>query len=284
MNQLTLQSPAKLNLMLHITGQRDDGYHLLQTVFQFIGLYDEMQFHVTDNGIRRIGGNESIAPEDDLIIRAARLLQPYQKTPQGVDIQINKQIPMGGGLGGGSSNAATTLMALNRLWNLQLTNPQLQKIGLQLGADVPIFIFGQNAWAEGVGEQLQAVDLAQNWYLVINPQIFVSTGQIFSSKYLTRDCHPITIRAFLEGSGENVCQNVACELYPEIQKALDWLNEFSPARMTGTGACIFAEFDSAKKANAVKSRIPAQWTGYVAQGLKANPVTEVCFKADNTET
>lgn len=277
MTELTLQSPAKLNLMLHITGQRADGYHLLQTVFQFIGLYDDMQFRLTDGDIRRIGGNEQIAESDDLIIRAARLLQPYQQSAQGVDIRIQKHIPMGGGLGGGSSNAATTLLALNRLWNLQLSQQHLQQIGLQLGADVPIFIFGQNAWAEGVGEQLQAVDLPENWYLIINPQIFVSTGQIFSSKYLTRDCHPITIRAFLEGSTENVCQKVACKLYPEIQQALDWLDQFGHARMTGTGACIFAEFDSAEKAEAVKSRIPEQWTGYVAKGLKANPVTRSCL-------
>ena len=277
MTELTLQSPAKLNLMLHITGQRADGYHLLQTVFQFIGLYDDMQFRLTDGDIRRIGGNEQIAERDDLIIRAARLLQPYQQSAQGVDIRIQKHIPMGGGLGGGSSNAATTLLALNRLWNLQLSQQQLQQIGLQLGADVPIFIFGQNAWAEGVGEQLQAVDLPENWYLIINPQIFVSTGQIFSSKYLTRDCHPITIRAFLEGSTENVCQKVACKLYPEIQQALDWLDQFGHARMTGTGACIFAEFDSAEKAEAVKSRIPEQWTGYIAKGLQANPVTQSCL-------
>jgi 4-diphosphocytidyl-2-C-methyl-D-erythritol kinase len=277
MNELTLQSPAKLNLMLHITGRRDDGYHLLQTVFQFVGLYDEMRFRVTDGEIRRRGGNEQIPESEDLMVRAARLLQPYQQTAQGVDIHIDKHIPMGGGLGGGSSNAATTLMALNRLWKLQLSSAQLQQIALQLGADVPIFIFGQNAWAEGVGEQLQAVDLPENWYLIINPQIFVSTGHIFSSKYLTRDCHPITIRAFLEGSTKNVCEKVACKLYPEIQNALDWLDQFSPARMTGTGACIFAQFDSAKKADEVKSRIPEQWTGYVARGLKANPVTENCL-------
>ncbi len=277
MTTLTLQSPAKLNLMLHITGRRVDGYHLLQTVFQFIGLYDDMQFERTESGIRRITGNDQIAEEDDLVIRAARLLQPYQSAPQGVDISLHKRIPMGGGLGGGSSNAATTLMALNRLWQLNLSSRQLQQLGLQLGADVPIFIYGQNAWAEGVGEQLQPVTLAQNWFLVINPQIFVSTGEIFSSKYLTRDCHPSTIRAFLEGSSENVCQPVACRLYPEIQKALDWLSHYRPARMTGTGGCIFAEFDRAEEAEAVKSRIPEQWTGYVAAGLSANPVTQRCL-------
>lgn len=275
---LTFKSPAKLNLMLHITGQRDDGYHLLQTVFQFIDLNDEISFRVTDHGqIRRSATNSTVNEDDDLVIRAARLLQEMYSVKQGVDIALQKNIPMGGGLGGGSSDAATTLMALNRLWQLGLDNLQLREIGLQLGADIPIFIFGQNAWAQGVGEQLQALELPQKWYLVLHPQIFVSTGQIFSSKHLTRDCHPIKIRAFLEGQGSNVCEPVACQLYPEIQHALDWLNQFAAARMTGTGACIFAAFDSAEKANSVKSQIPEPWTGYVAQGLDRNPVTETCF-------
>lgn len=275
---LSLKSPAKLNLMLHITGQREDGYHLLQTVFQFIGLYDELTFRVTDDGIiQRSSGNSSVEPEQDLVIRAARLLQQRYAVKQGVDITLQKTIPMGGGLGGGSSDAASTLMALNRLWQLGINNVQLRELGLELGADVPIFIFGKNAWAEGVGEHLQAINLAKNWYLILHPQIFVSTGQIFSSKHLTRDCPPIKIRAFLEGQGSNVCEPVVCKLYPEIQHALNWLNQFSPARMTGTGACIFAAFDSAEKANSVKSQIPEQWTGYVAQGLDRNPVSETCF-------
>ena len=264
--------------MLHITGQRADGYHELQTVFQLIDLNDELSFQVTSNGIiQRTQGNTSVAPADDLTIRAARLLQQRYAITQGVNIQIHKNIPMGGGLGGGSSDAATTLMALNQLWQIGLNNLQLREIGLELGADVPIFIFGRNAWAEGVGEQLEALELPKNWYLILHPQIFVSTGQIFSSKHLTRDCHPIKIRAFLEGHGSNVCEPVACELYPEIRHALDWLNQFSPARMTGTGACIFAAFDSVEKANSVKSQIPTQWTGYVAQGLDSNPVTDTCF-------
>jgi 4-diphosphocytidyl-2-C-methyl-D-erythritol kinase len=275
---LTLKSPAKLNLMLHITGQREDGYHLLQTVFQFIDLNDELTFRITEDGIiQRSLTNSSVDQEQDLVIRAARLLQQRFAVKQGVDITLQKKIPMGGGLGGGSSDAASTLMALNRLWQLGLENGELRKIGLELGADVPIFIFGRNAWAEGVGEQLEVINLQKNWYLVLHPQIFVSTGQIFSSKHLTRDSHPIKIRAFLEGQGSNVCEPVACKLYPEIQHALNWLNQFSPARMTGTGACIFAAFDSVEKANSVKSQIPQQWTGYVAQGLDRNPVTEICF-------
>ena len=274
---LQLQSPAKLNLMLHITSQRDDGYHNLQTVFQFIDLNDSLTFNKTSSKIQRISGNEQVVEKDDLIIKAAKLLQQHCSTSQGVNISIQKNIPMGGGLGGGSSNAATTLMALNYLWGLQLNSTELQQIGLQLGADIPIFIFGQNAWAEGVGDELKAINLPKSWFLVIHPQVFVSTEQIFSSKHLTRDCHPITIRAFLEGSGQNVCEPVACELYPEIQNAIDWLNQYSPARMTGTGACIFAIFDSAEKANIVKSQIPEQWTGYIAEGLSSNPVTETCL-------
>lgn len=275
-----LKSPAKLNLMLHITSQREDGYHNLQTVFQLIGLYDELTFNKTAQGINRISGNQQVAEQDDLVIKAATLLQPYSAKKQGVDISITKNIPIGGGLGGGSSNAATTLMALNHLWKLNLSKTELQQIGLQLGADVPLFIFGQNAWAEGVGEELTALNLPESWFLIIHPQIFVSTEQIFSSKYLTRDCHPITIRAFLEGSGINVCQKVACELYPEIQNSLNWLNQFSAARMTGTGACIFAIFDSVEKANNVKSQIPEKWTGFVAKGLNSNPVTTACFNTD----
>jgi len=278
---LQLKAPAKLNLMLQITGRRENGYHNLQTVFQFIGLYDQLIFHKTPRSIRRIRGNEDIDPQQDLILRAAQLLQLHSGTRLGADISIDKKIPVGGGLGGGSSDAATTLMALNRLWELGLSRRELQQIGLQLGADVPVFIFGQSAWAEGVGEHLQAINLPEPWYLILHPQIFVSTQEIFSSKHLTRDCHPITIRAFLDGSGENVCQTVACKLYPEIQLAINWLSQFSPARMTGTGSCIFAIFDSAEKANIVKSQIPDQWIGYVARGMNINPVASACFESGN---
>ena len=277
---LDLKSPAKLNLMLHITGQRADGYHELQSVFQFISLFDSLRFVVNDHArIQRIAGNDKVPAGDDLVVRAAQLLQQQTGCDQGADISIQKNIPMGGGLGGGSSDAATTLMALNHLWQTGLSRSELQQLGLQLGADIPIFIFGKSAWAEGVGERLSEIELPEPWYLVIDPQIFVSTGQIFSSKHLTRDCHPIKIRAFLEGEGQNVCEPVACELYPEIRQALDWLNPHSPARMTGTGACVFAAFDSAEQANRVKSRLPANWQGYVARGLNTNPVATACFEA-----
>jgi len=278
---LHLKSPAKLNLMLHITGRQENGYHNLQTVFQFIDLCDDLGFTKTPHAIRRISGNTEVDPEQDLIVRAARLLQEYTGSSQGVDISIQKKIPVGGGLGGGSSDAATTLMALNHLWQLRLKRQDLQQIGLKLGADVPVFIFGRSAWAEGVGEDFQALKLPEPWYLIIHPKVFVSTKEIFSSKHLTRDCHPITIRAFLDGDGNNVCQPVACSLYPEIQQALNWLSQFSPARMTGTGSCIYAIFDSAEKANIIKSQIPGDWTGYLAKGMNINPVATACFDAGN---
>ncbi|MDJ0832160.1 MAG: 4-(cytidine 5'-diphospho)-2-C-methyl-D-erythritol kinase [Gammaproteobacteria bacterium] len=277
-NSLRLLSPAKVNLMLHITGRRDDGYHELQTVFRLIGLYDQLTFTIReDSEITRNSANSAVAEADDLTVKAAKLLQRQYEVAQGVDIQIDKQIPMGGGLGGGSSDAATTLMALNQLWQLDLSTEKLQQIGLQLGADVPVFIFGRNAWGEGIGEHLTALDLPDSWYLIVHPNIFVSTAQVFSAQDLTRDCHPITIRAFLEGAGSNVCQPVAAKLYPEIQQAIDWLDQFGQARMTGTGACIFAAFDSAEKAYSVKSRLPEKWSGYVVQGLNTNPVTDACI-------
>jgi 4-diphosphocytidyl-2-C-methyl-D-erythritol kinase len=279
MQTLSLQSPAKLNLMLHITGQRPDGYHDLQTVFQFINLNDDLEFRLTDStSIQRVQSNTQIAAHDDLIIKAARLLQQRYAVSAGVEVTHTKRIPVGAGLGGGSSNAATTLMALNTLWQLELSNDELQQTGRQLGADVPIFIYGKSAWAEGVGDQFSSIQLPKSWYLIINPRIFVSTAEIFASKDLTRDCHPLTIRAFLDGEGVNVCQPVACKLYPEIQSAIDWLSNFSPARMTGTGASVFASFDSAEKAKTVQSQLPEKWTGYVVEGMHNNPVTQVCFK------
>lgn len=274
---LQVKTPAKLNLMLHITGQRADGYHELQTVFQFIALYDELSFEATEDGlIRRIDSNSPVAEQDDLIIRAAQLMQRTYSISKGVTIRCQKTIPMGGGLGGGSSDAAATLMALNRLWSVGLDSEELQKIGAQLGADVPIFIFAKNAWAEGIGEQLTELSLPKTWYLIIHPQIFVSTAQIFASKDLTRDCHPLTIRAFLEGKGRNVCQPVAVKLYPQIQKAIDWLDQFSPARMTGTGACVFAAFDNEAQASTILQQLPSEWAGYVAKSLHENPVKTAC--------
>lgn len=279
MKHLSLQSPAKLNLMLHITGRRDDGYHLLQTVFQFIDLSDQMEFSTTPDGsIQRINSHTSVAEAEDLALHAARLLQKQYRVEKGVQISIDKRIPIGGGLGGGSSNAATTLLALNQLWSLNLSLTELAEIGLNLGADVPVFVMGQAAWASGIGEQLSPIELPQPWYLVIHPGVQVSTAKIFRAGELTRDSDAITIRAFLSGSGINVCEKVACKLYPEIQQAIDWLNQFGSARMTGTGACVFAAFDSLEQAEGVKSRAPGRWEAFVVKAMNKNPVLEQCEK------
>ncbi|MCP3689346.1 MAG: 4-(cytidine 5'-diphospho)-2-C-methyl-D-erythritol kinase [Gammaproteobacteria bacterium] len=282
MTRLTLDSPAKLNLMLHITGRRDDGYHLLQTVFQFIDLNDRMSFETTETKhIRRIASQTTVDEAGDIILRAAHLLQSRYRVEQGVQISIEKHIPIGGGLGGGSSNAATCLLALNALWELNLSLEKLAEIGLELGADVPVFVLGKAAWASGIGEQLTPVQLAKPNYLVIQPQIAVSTAEIFNAEQLTRVCDAITIRAFLDGAGANVCEPVVRAHYPEVGEALDWLSQFGDARLTGTGACIYAPFDSLHEAEGVKSRVPAQWRGYVARGLNQNPVHAHCRIYEN---
>lgn len=271
------KSPAKLNLMLHITGQRVDGYHLLQTVFQFIDLYDYLTFETTENGlVSRSGSQTPVDETDDIILLAAKLLQSRCKVKQGARYSIEKHIPIGGGLGGGSSNAATTLLVLNKLWKLNLDRSDLATLGLELGADVPVFIEGESAWASGIGEDLTPIDLPKSWYVVIYPQIFVSTGKIFASEQLTRNCDPITIRAFLAGAGCNVCEPVACQLYPDIQKSIDWLSQYSKAKMTGTGACVFASFDSLEQAESVKSLAPEHWSTFVVKAMNQNPVIEQC--------
>ena len=263
--------------MLHITGRRDDGYHLLQTVFQFIDLSDEMEFHLTSDGsIQRINSHTTVPEAEDLAIQAAKLLQTQYRVEKGVQISIDKRIPIGGGLGGGSSNAATTLLAVNQLWGLNLGLTELAAIGLGLGADVPVFVMGQAAWASEIGEQLSSIDLIEPWYVVIHPGVQVSTAEIFKAEELTRDCDAITIRAFLSGSGSNVCEKVACKLYPEIQQAIDWLNQFGSARMTGTGACVFAAFDSLEQAEGVKSRASEQWETFVVKAMNRNPVLKQC--------
>ncbi len=270
---LRLSAPAKLNLMLHITGRRGDGYHLLETVFQFIDLCDWLEFEVTDDGnIVRRQTNSPVATSDDILLRTARLLQSRYDVSRGVSIGIEKQIPIGGGLGGGSSDAATCLLALNRIWELGLGLDQLARIGLELGADVPVFVGGKAAWASGIGEQLQPVELELPIYLVIDPGIEVSTAQIFAAEELTRNCDPLTIRAFLSGSGGNVCEPVVRNLYPQVGAALDWLSQYGDAKMSGTGACVFAAFDSLERAEEVKSRIPENWTTFVARAMNRNPV------------
>ncbi len=276
--RLSLEAPAKLNLMLHVTGRRPDGYHELQTAFQFIDLCDRIELRRRDdNRLRRIGGDPDIPAEQDLVLRAAGLLRRHAGIQAGADIRLDKRIPIGGGLGGGSSDAATVLMGLNRLWSLGLDRDTLMRIGLELGADVPVFIFGHSAWAEGVGERLQPLDLPEPVYLVIHPGVSVSTGEIFGAKDLTRDCAPITIRAFLEGRGRNVCEPVAARRHPEVAEALRWLNRHADARMTGTGACIYAPFADETAAASVEARVPARWRAFRVRGMNINPVAADCL-------
>ena len=266
-------SPAKLNLFLHITGRRPDGYHLLQTVFQFIQLTDEIDFTVLEsNEIHRSSTMQGVEMEDDLVVKAARSLKQETGCQFGADIFVKKNIPVGGGLGGGSSNAATTLVALNELWKTGLSAEELAEIGLSLGADVPIFIHAHSAWAEGVGEKLSPIEPEETHYLVIHPGCSVATETVFNADDLTRNTPPITIRDFLEGGGKNDCELVVRKHYEEVAKALDWLNEFAPAMLTGTGACLFAPFKDEQQANAVIEKMPGEWQGFVVKGLNTSPL------------
>ena len=272
-SKLVLPAPAKLNLFLHITGQREDGYHLLQTVFQFLDYGDRISLSLNRQGkIRRISQHPEVAEQDDLVVRAAHLLRKQTGTKLGVDIFVEKHLPMGGGLGGGSSDAATVLRGCNKLWQCGLSRDELAKTGLQLGADVPVFIQGFAAWAEGVGEQLTPVQPAEKWYLVIQPDVSISTAKIFRQEGLTRDCLPITIPDFLQGHGTNVLESVAVRLYPQVAKALDWLSAYAPARMTGSGSCIFAGVDSQQVAEEILVKLPEPWEGFVAKGVNVSPL------------
>ncbi|MCB1986474.1 MAG: 4-(cytidine 5'-diphospho)-2-C-methyl-D-erythritol kinase, partial [Nitrosomonas sp.] len=240
MTTLTFPAPAKLNLFLHVVGRRQDGYHLLQTVFRLLDFSDELSFTLRDDGLVNLVTPVDGIPEDqDLCVRAAKLLRSRSGTTMGVDIALKKRIPMGGGLGGGSSDAATTLMALNQLWNLNWDKAKLLELGLQLGADVPVFIFGQNAFAEGIGEKLSAVQLPAAWYLVLIPPVHVSTAEIFSNKELTRNTIPIKIPPFSIWQGHNDLEQVVCSLYPEVSRRLKWLKQLENttiAAMSGSGA------------------------------------------------
>jgi len=277
MARLELLSPAKLNLFLHITGRRADGYHNLQTLFQLLDYGDQLSFSTRADGIITLQpAIPGVAFEDNLIVKALRLLQPFAIANAGVDIHLQKHLPMGGGIGGGSSNAATTLVALNHLWACGLSRAQLEAFGLQLGADVPVFINAQTAWAEGVGEQLQAIEMPENWFLVVQPDCHVSTQQIFSHKDLTRDTPAIKVAAFLEQGGRNDCQALVRRLYPPVDEALIRLEKFSPtAQMTGTGACVFAHFSTAAEAKAVQQQLPEHLPSFVAQGVNQSPLYEL---------
>ncbi len=274
MNQsLSCPAPAKLNLFLHVVGRRADGYHLLQTMFRFIDFSDTLRFTLREDGeVRRVTELAGVPEERDLCVRAARLLQAETGCRQGVDIEVDKRIPMGGGLGGGSSDAATTLLALNRLWGLGLGRERLMQLGLSLGADVPVFVFGENAFAEGIGEKLQAYQLPDVWYVVLFPPVQVPTAEIFSHPELTRDTFSITIRGLSKGDLHNDLQPVACKLYPEVAQHLAWLEQFAPAMMTGSGACVFSEFASEAEAWEVLAKLPREMHGIVARGLPRHPL------------
>ena len=279
-DRLTLMAPAKLNLFLHITGRREDGYHNLQTLFQFLDYGDELTFVARDDATLTLTPEVAgVDFEDNLIIRAARMLQARASHPVGADIQLTKILPMGGGLGGGSSDAATTLLALNELWHLGLSLDELAAMGLSLGADVPVFVRGQAAFAEGVGEQLTPTpELDEPWFLVVCPQVHVNTGKIFSHEGLTRDTAAINIRTALRQGGRNDCQQVVTMLYPEVGNALNLLNKFSLAKMTGTGACIFTSFGSETEARQVSDQLPADYVAFVAKGSNLSKTHKVLFR------
>ncbi|MBK3866375.1 4-(cytidine 5'-diphospho)-2-C-methyl-D-erythritol kinase [Pseudomonas stutzeri] len=267
MPTLTLPAPAKLNLMLHIVGRRADGYHELQTLFQFLDYGDELSFSPRDDGQIRLHTElPGVEHDDNLIVRAARLLQRESGCVQGADIRLLKRLPMGGGIGGGSSDAATALLGLDLLWQLHLGEDRLAELGLALGADVPVFVRGRAAFAEGVGERLQPVDLPEPWFLVIAPQVAVSTAEIFADPELTRNTPAITVRSLLAGGGHNDCQPVVERRYPEVRNALSLLNKYVPASMTGTGACVFGSFPNEGEADKVRRQLPDSLPSFVARG------------------
>ena len=273
MTTVAWPAPAKINLFLHIVGRRPDGYHLLQTAFQFLDYGDELRFILRDDGVvRRTTPLPDIAEHQDLTVRAAGLLQEAGGVRRGVDIAVDKRLPLGAGLGGGSSDAATTLVALNRLWGLNLPRERLAELGLRLGADVPVFVHGRAAWAEGVGECLTPLELPEPWYLVVVPPCHVSTAEIFAAPELTRNAPPLKIAAFLSGAGGNQCEAVVCRRYPEVAQALSWLSGHAPARMSGTGAAVFAAFAEEAEARNALGAVPAAWRGFVAKGLNVSPL------------
>jgi len=271
----TLPAPAKLNLFLHITGVRDDGYHNLQTIFQLLDYSDEVTLLRRDDGvIRRTEGLAEVEPSDDLIVKAAQALKNYTGTAYGADVGVIKRLPVGGGIGGGSSDAATTLLGLNALWECHLSTDELLDIAVTLGADVPVFVAGHSAWAEGIGEQLTPMDLPEIWFLVLHPGVFVSTAKLFSSEVLTRNKSILKMRDFTDTDIENIFEVIVREQHPEVDLSLSWLSQFSTARMTGTGSCIFAGFDSFEEAEKVLKDVPSKWKGFVAKAVNTSPVFE----------
>jgi 4-diphosphocytidyl-2-C-methyl-D-erythritol kinase len=279
-------APAKLNLFLHVVGRRQDGYHLLQTAFRFLNYGDTLRFRVRQDGaIRRTHSLPQVSAEHDLTVRAAMALQRATGTRLGADIELEKRLPLGGGVGGGSSDAATTLLVLNRLWRAGLGRQALMDLGLGLGADVPVFIYGQSSFAEGVGERLQLLDLAPAWYLVITPAASVSTSEIFASPELTRNTKPIKLAAFSRGPAQfkdchNDLEPVTTKHYPEVARCLAWLRRFAEARMTGSGACVFSSFESETAAREVLDKLPPGVTGFVAAGCDRHPLYDLAATAE----
>jgi len=270
-------APGKLNLMLHINGRREDGFHLLQTVFQILDYGDQIGLELRqDEQIVRLNDFPQVPDqEDDLVVKAARLLKSQAlKSVPGVNIDVKKNLPSGGGVGGGSSDAATVLLILNKLWSLSLDSGKLADLGLRLGADVPVFVRAHSAWAEGVGEKLQAIELPEKHFLVVFPGCHVSTGEIFSDSQLTRTTGLTTIADFLAQGGRNDCEPVVIKRYPQVARAIDWLNQYGHAKLTGTGACIFAEFADRQSAQNVLEQLPAEYTGFVAKGVNRSPLLQ----------
>lgn len=268
-------APAKLNLFLHITGRRHDGYHLLQTLFQFLDYGDQLTLEPTSDGTicrrREIPG---VSAEQDLTLRAARLLQQRSGCRQGVVIDVEKRLPSGGGLGGGSSDAATVLVILNRLWGLGFDNDTLAALGLQLGADVPLFVRGEAAWGEGVGELLTPVTLSEPWYLVIVPPVSVATAELFAAPELTRDASAVTMRDFVAGATCNVFETVVRQRYPAVDAAFDWLSRYGQARLTGSGGCLFLPLADQEQATAIWQQRPSGWRGFIARGSNRSPLQQ----------
>lgn len=270
-------APAKLNLFLHVVGRRPDGYHLLQSVFRLIDRADTVHLELRDDGrVMRAGTLPGVTEEQDLTVRAARLLQAHAPAGAGVRIRLDKVLPMGGGLGGGSSDAATVLLALNRLWQVNLPRDALQALALELGADVPVFVFGQTAFAEGVGEILRPIEVPPAWYVVLTPPVQVPTAAIFAVPELTRDTPALKIAPFSAGAGRNDLQPVVVRRYPEVARHLEWLGRFGEARMTGSGACVFASFETEDAARNVLRQLPGTMRGFVAQGLDRHPLFDYC--------
>jgi 4-diphosphocytidyl-2-C-methyl-D-erythritol kinase len=269
-------APGKLNLFLHVIGRRPDGYHELQTAFQFIDLCDWLSFYERPTGVvERIGEVPGVPEVDDLVVRAARALaETAGGAAPGVAIRLDKRLPIGGGIGGGSSDAATTLVALNRLWNLGLPAADLARLSLGLGADVPVFVLGRAAWAEGVGERLHAWDFPEPVYLVVRPDVAVPTAEIFKAPELTRDSAITTIAGFLQAGGRNDCESVVRRRYPAVAAALDWAARFGPARLTGTGSCVFVPMVDAATARLALAQLPQEWQGWVTRGLNRSPLLE----------